>query len=124
MQRSQLTVVVGCFGSACRDDEGKKPCCWKVKKECRSMVFRDNVDIGAMPDFLGTTIMSRFSGNCFSLVALKGWLVENWVGILGYCPEYHTLAKGWIRFQFKCRKELEDVFSRVWRWGISRIILK
>jgi len=55
---------------------------------------------------------------------LKGWLEENWVKLLGYFPICPTLDRGWIIFQFSCRKDLEEVFSRAWGWGSSRLILK
>jgi hypothetical protein len=88
------------------------------------MVVGDDVEVGAIPDLLGKMMVEHFIGKVVSPTSLKGWLEEKWVQLLGYFPTYHMLARGWISFQFKRRKDLETIFNKDWGWGPSGLILK
>jgi hypothetical protein len=67
---------------------------------------RADVDIDAIPDFLRRTKIDRFNGKIVTSSSLTIWLDSNWSGLFGYRPKFHTLAYGWICFNFKSKEDL------------------
>jgi hypothetical protein len=56
------------------------------------MVFGADVDIDEILDLLGREVVGRFYGKIVSTTSLHKWMDANWSSLLGYQPEYHTLA--------------------------------
>jgi hypothetical protein len=94
--------------------------CWKVCKDKPRMVIREDISLDEVPYMLGKTLVSHFYGKVVFASSLSHWLDSNWRDVIGYSPEFQTMARGWLCFKFKTNENM----MRAWGRGPSSVVLK
>ena len=72
----------------------------------------------------GLTLIKKITGRNPTLGKMKEWDRKNWTGLQGEGPVINSLANGWFSFLFRCRKDADQIHSRVWTYGKKSFQLK
>jgi hypothetical protein len=102
----------------------RKQKAYKVKNLDLTMSMGADIGLDCLEKLASKALVGRFEYASPNRKEIVEWIDKTWKPILGYCPRFFTLLRGWICIQFLSVSDSQKMLDSTWLFGRGSIVLK